>query len=401
MPETEEERLAREAEKEKTAAHTELDDKDPNAPPESQQQEDLEPPPKVSRDEIVAKARDKRMRDLRSNFDDLDEEGRRRTLAMEAEVRGEEHEYDITPEGDPDPAPAPEEKTDPRPAAKKADETVDTEDDLVTIKIDGEERQVPRTEVEEAGRRALQKEIKADETLKEAKEYEKSVRRLETAVRKRIETHLQARAQEGADVDGNATPPTEGAVAEAVQQHAERVSEAIYSGDQEQVQAALTELVTGVVQGRPQESTPPQVSAEEFAQQVMADVQAEVEQEEAEQVAEERRSVAHRVNTTFKDEFPELYESDDGFALAQSRFNRLCADRPEADRVDLMREAAKSTQKTLSPPAMTPIEARRRAKAGADAETPVTSERREEPKAPARRTRTDVVADLQRARGQR
>lgn len=53
-------------------------------------------------------------------------------------------------------------------AAETVAEVEEVQEDLVTLKIDGKEQQVPRSQVEEYGIRALQKELAADRKLEEA-----------------------------------------------------------------------------------------------------------------------------------------------------------------------------------------------------------------------------------------
>ena len=289
-------------------------------------------------------------------------------------------------------------------APAEAAKAVDTAEELVTITVDGEERQVPRADVEQAGIAALQKIETGDERLKQATAYEKSVRRLEEAVNARAEEleDQVRKAAEGSAADGDANLPDEGAVAEVIKENTGKVAEAIYSGDPDEVQGALTDLITRVVQGRPG-STPPQVDAKAFAATVVQEAREQLKADEAEEAAEQRRAVADKVNTTFATEFEELYEDDRAFRLTKAEFDGLREANPDGDAVEQMREAATAIQQILNPAdPPDPLDARRAAKRSVQGDIP-TSTGRAPVKKPAvkRTTRTDAAKKIAEARGQR
>lgn len=87
-----------------------------------------------------------------------------------SEERGEELKAGgevIEPETPETPEPAAEPETPAEPAAETPPETP-AEPELVTVKVDGELRQVPKDKIYEAGLRAVQKESTADKRLEEA-----------------------------------------------------------------------------------------------------------------------------------------------------------------------------------------------------------------------------------------
>ncbi len=347
----------------------------------------------LTREEIMAKSKARRNKQKAADTEQLDDDGKRLQEAMEAEARGELNEFDTEYE-----APKPGEE----PAGdEKPTETVDSDPDVVTIKVDGEEREVPRADIEKAGVAALQKESAADKRLKEASEYELSLKSLEASLQKQIED-LQTQqpvADGSAAGDDPANLPDEGAVAEAVAEQAAKVAEAIYSGDEDQVKEGLIAALTSVVPGR-QSSTPP-LDAKQFAQDIMENMRRDAAEKEQAQQAEERSNVAKTVNSTFEEEFPDLYADDRGFRLTKAEFDGLCAEKPNADRVVLMREAAGTVNQLVNPPVDDEISRRKNRKRGADADAPSSAQRMKPGKPEAKKTRADVVADMQRQRGQR
>lgn len=392
-----------ELEKEQKAAEVdELDIEQPEGdqePEERHDQRGLKANVDPVREAIMKKSKGERKRRHKEDRAELDQEGKDLQDAMEAEVRGEPHQFDDDYVEEPDP------EAEKEPAkAEKAPDPVDSGADVVTIKVDGEEQEVSQSAINKAGIAALQKESTADKRMKDATQYEASVRTLEASVRKQLED-LQA-AQTAAPTDEGSTAgdneanlPDKGAVAEVVKEKVQQVAEAIYAGDQDQVTESLTEALTSVAQGRPS-STPP-LDAKQFAEDVMESMRKTADDEKAERAAEERKSVAETVNTTFQKEFSDLYTDDRGFRLTKAEFEGLCEERPEADRVELMREAAGTVNKIVNPPVDDELARRKKAKRGADADAPSSTQRMPTDKPKRAKTRKDVVANMQRARGQR
>lgn len=397
---TEEEKKALELQKEQRAANTDLEegigeDTPPETDNEDRNQSGLKRSQNETREEIMRNASARRRARRDSDTEQLDEEGKRRQAAMEAEVRGEEHEFDAkTP-------PETEFETEEQPdaAEKKTGDDVDSADDLVTITVEGEEQQVSRSAVEKAGIAALQKESTADKRLKEVSRYEESVRQLEASVRQQIDAAIAEAGKKPAAADDNANLPDEGAVAEAIQRHTDEVAAAIYSGDQDQVKESLASLVTSVAQGR-QSSTPP-LDAKEFAEAVITNMRASADLEAQERAQRDQVAVAEKVNTTFKTEFSDLYDDDRGFALTKAEFDVRRSENPGADPVALMREAATSVKEMLAPPAPAENILDQRRRAARAAETPPSSTQRVPPQPPKKKpTRADAVAAMRKARGQ-
>lgn len=370
-------------------------------PPESEERHDqrgMKAYTDPKREAIIKRAKARRQGDLKSDREELDEEGKEIQDAMEAESRGED-----PPEPEDPPADPPKEDDPPK------EKPVDSSDDLVTIKVDGKPQQVSRSDVEAAGIAALQKERNADEKMRAASKYEESVRNLETSVRGQLEEvnqKLKELAEGTTDSDPKVTPPDEGAVAKEIEEATDRVAEAVYSGDQAEVKEAFANFLASVDKGRTG-STPPQVDVEQVAKDVMDRMRAEAdaerqekERKQQEDEAAEHRSVAERVNKTFNDEFGDL--DDRGFRLAQAEFQTLREKRPKDDPVELAREAGKSAQALLNPePSVEDtLEKRNEAKAATPADPPA-SERAPSRAEQRQKTRKDVVAQMRRDRGQR
>lgn len=108
------------------------------------------------------------------------------------------------------------------------------QEDMVTIKVDGEERQVPRALIEEAGIKTLQKESAADRRLEEA-------------------TMLFKQAQE---LQKNLQPP-QGAAPAQTEDESVQLARAIQYGSEEEAAAVIKRLQA---EGRSQ-ATPEQMAA--------------------------------------------------------------------------------------------------------------------------------------------
>lgn len=102
----------------------------------------------------------------------------------------------------PDPDNPIEEKPEEKAEEKKEEKVEEKEEkvlDLVTIKVDGKEKQVPRSEIEEFGRRAMQKELAADSRLEQAnkllKEAEEKLAQVSKDPEKRLSDDDVAQAR--------------------------------------------------------------------------------------------------------------------------------------------------------------------------------------------------------------
>lgn len=106
--------------------------------------------------ELAAKARSERDEEIRANGGEIID-----TLNISNE--------EPAPEPDPKPEPPQEIKESPSPEPAPEPKPVETPaDDYVTVKVDGQERQVLKSQIIEAGVRTLQKESAADRRLEEA-----------------------------------------------------------------------------------------------------------------------------------------------------------------------------------------------------------------------------------------
>lgn len=133
------------------------------------------------------------------------------------------------PEKEPEKAPEPEAKTEEQ---EHQEEHENPQERLVTIKVDGREMQVPESQIIEAGRRTLQKEVAADRRLEEAT---------------RLLREAEARAKQ---------PPKQD-VAQAPQQYdAATLAQALTSGDQQLAALAVEEIQKAGRQ--PQQAIPPE-----------------------------------------------------------------------------------------------------------------------------------------------
>lgn len=216
----------------------------------------------------------------------------------------------------------------------------------VRLQVYGEEIEVSHDDVMQAGIQTLQKERAAEYRLKQAADAERALRQYRKELdeyRERLLAKAQGRQTDQPDPEKTA-PPKSGATvtqdSEKIAEKANAVAEAIYRGDSAEVSKALTELLAGVAQGRT--ATPPTADVNEVVETAL---QRRQEQEEAARREETRKAV----NRTFNEEFSDVSNDAEAFAVAQARFKAMLAD-PENEgksQVEIARLAGDHARKRL------------------------------------------------------
>jgi hypothetical protein len=207
----------------------------------------------------------------------------------------------------------------PRPTSEERAEPathVATGDELVTIKVYGEERRVPKAEVDEAGGiAAYQKAAAAAEKAR----IEQQRARLQAEEQRML--RVAENLRNGLDENGQPLapkPPPQGVPAIS-KEALEAAVKGLYSGDAEEAAAALEKLVTQI-QGRA--GTTNEVSPE-----VVRAVEARVleRMEERETLRTEEQDVAE-ANRIFREDFKDIADDPDMMLWAKGLANTLSQD---------------------------------------------------------------------------
>jgi len=334
-------------------------------------------PERTSRlDEIVANARKVRKQDI--------EDGQANEVG--ALPPDPEQPPEVPPEeGDPPTGATPEPpENDPpenEPPIEEGGEPA--EDEVVTIKVDGEEKTVPVSSVLDAGIRTLQKETAADRRLAEAAEIKKAALELQQAV-------MAAQQQVGKTPPEDTTSGPSQEDAKDVSEVTRKVTEAIYSGDEEVAVEALNELVNTL-----------RTSTREAPEQVASIVDQRLS--EFEMARQQKEAI-----TDFQKEYPDIASDPRLYALADQETIAILQEHPDWTLRQITLEAGARVTKFV---------ADLRGDGGAQEPTPgvsVTTEKQERkrtatppPSASARiptapepkpKTKADIVAEMRSRR---
>jgi hypothetical protein len=249
-----------------------------------EQQEQADPRAEFM-NELAAKARAQRARDESEGGEEIIQEtGREIAQGLEAD------------EQEPETAPV----------------LTEDQDELVNIKVNGQLMRVPRSQVEEAGIRTLQKETSADRKLEALSVREQHLRDREAALSVREQQMrtppITEQQQADADVDDS--------------QIEEKVRESltkVYDGDLDAGAEELTKLIAGNRQQRQQ--TGQQVDVNQVAAQV------------------QQRLDINDARRVFSQEFPELAVNAQLNGMADVEAVRLKQEDPRRSYRDVVREA--------------------------------------------------------------
>ena len=225
----------------------------------------------------------------------------------------------------------------------------------VKIKVYGEEREVSESDVIRAGVATLQKDAAADIRMAKAARREAELKREEERILRAAEN-----LRKGLDVNGqplatNPQPPAQGVAGSRTIDKGmlEGAVKALYSGDTEEATEALQTVFTAMqqAQGTSNQVTPEIVKSVEDA--VLANISARQSAERDEQ----DRLEANRI---FREDFREIAENPDAFAMAKGLVASLNDD-PQwqsRTRAEIAREVGSRIRKLAGKPG-DPLAARR------------------------------------------
>lgn len=256
--------------------------------------------------------------------------------------------------------------------------------DMVTIKVDGEERQVPRDKVLEEGKRALQKESAADKRLKEATEMRQAAEARAAQV-EQFARELQARHEQD---QGKALSTQDAA---ALKEQARGFMDKLLSGDEDAAIESLTSMM-----GR--NNATPDMNA--LIQQATQAAKQEVNH--AEQVRQQREAdkLHAAAKTNFSRDFKDIAGDPMLYRLADQETLKVLEDHPEWDAVqdidNILKEAGKRVREWRGSTATTTKQELKRGLS-----KPISGTSGRMPGAPEAKPKTtaQIIADQRRARG--
>lgn len=252
-------------------------------------------------------------------------------------------------------------------------------EDMVTIVVDGEERQVSRSKIYEQGVRTMQKESAADKRLAEAAERVRQADLYAAQSLARVEAQLRASQQEK-----NQGEPLSKKQDVDVKTRARKIIASILDGTEEEAAEALAEAMAG------RSDPTPQVDTGSIVQETTKRVQRQIEHTQA----------LRDFRTNFNDiaDDPHLYNMADQETL------KVHQEHPDWGLTDILNEAGSRVRKWVKSKTTVPssADAERAAKLArksaidnpkaASARAPVAVE--EKPP-----SRSDIVASMRKARG--
>lgn len=272
------------------------------------------------------------------------------------------------------------------PIAGSAEKTPAPDEEMVTIKVDGVEQQVPASRVQEIGIRAMQKELAADARLNEASQRQKQIEEQQAALRKReMEVEKVANDLQQRYNHNNAGPSKD---AQDFKETAKSVLKAIYDDDQDKAADALAQLF----QGR-QQATPDLQTVVRQAEKAARDA---ARQEYAERTAREDHAKAVEA---FKKTFPDVASDPRLFDEADRETLKVKKEHPDWELSKILEEAGKRVvewkRQFGGSQATQTATARKQSLDNPQA----ANVRHAPPPAPKPKTASEKIADMRRARG--
>lgn len=258
------------------------------------------------------------------------------------------------------------------------------QDDLVTIKVDGKEQQVPRSQVYEFGIKSLQKEIAADARLAEASSMR---RQLDTdrAMLQRREAEINAMAAQIEQQDQQSgSHPREGA--DDYREIAKAALQAIFDGEEDKAAEQLARLSQGRDHVTPEML---QQMATQASQQAKLELQNELR-------AEKWSAELGEAREWFEDKHKDIADDPEWRAIADRETADLMREHPDWFPKKVVEEAVKRVAKLRkSLPGTTD---RRAIKQQIDSPRGASG-RLPAPKEPTPQTRSEYIKELRRTRG--
>lgn len=267
-------------------------------------------------------------------------------------------------------------------------DTTGDDDDLVTLVIDGEERQVPEKEVFETGIRSMQKLLAADKRLAEATQIRKEADAYREQQLAQSTAQLRA-ASAAANPTGNRPSHSDDEIKTAAQ----KIVDLLAEGEDEQAAEAMSKFLEGA--GNSQK-----VDVNEVALRAAKQVQEQTD--------------INKARKDFVSNFKEIAADEGLWQLADQEAGRIKRNNPTLSIHEVLQKAGEAITERYSLKGFTPdqqdpgdqdmnTQASAQDKLGQKRtmeKLPVASARQEKPKPERPPTRSEIVARMKHIRGQ-
>lgn len=315
----------------------------------------------------------------KSSMDDIVTRAREaREAAMSTAEQAVEPE--VEEELDQAAAPEVEDEVEQTAASEPAAEPEQDEDsDMVTIVVDGEERQVSRSKIYEQGVRTLQKESAADKRLAEATERVRQADLYAAQSLARIEAQLRATQK-----DQNQGAPLSKQQDVDVKTRARKIIASILDGTEEEAAEALAEAMEG------RREPTPQFDTGKIVQETTKQVQRQIDHSNA--------------LRDFRTSFSDIADDPHLFNMADQETLKVHQEHPEWGLTEILSEAGNRVRnwvksKTVTKSSTDAARVDKLARKSAVDNPKVASARAPAPVEKKPPSRSDVVASMRKARG--
>lgn len=265
------------------------------------------------------------------------------------------------------------------------------DEETITIKVDGKEKSVPRSQVIESGVRALQKVESGDERLRKAADLQRQLQAQQQDLARR-EAEIQALAKRyEQEYHGKAPSAQEKADAPDFEAKARAIANAIYEGDEDAVVKALTEYLPGR-----EGATPPDMSqmVQQAARQARDEALREIQQAEVQREVE-------KAQEQFRNEFPALAARQEFIDMADAETLKVYEEHPDWSPSQIVTEAGRRTTDLLGQYAkQAGLSVKQERKRGMSSPVRSANARATPPPANAPKSRSDVIREYRLSRGQ-
>lgn len=248
------------------------------------------------------------------------------------------------------------------------------QEEMITIKVNGQEQQVPRSQVLEHGVRTLQKESAADKRLAEASNLMRQAQSYEQQVRQLEQEILVKQAQ------STGKAPSRVDVTDA-KERARQVISKMMDGEEDEAADLLAEIVSG------RDTATPPIDAQRIAT-------------EAAELAGQRIETKSALKQ-FNAEYPDILADPYLYELTDQETIKVQREHPEWGLSEILQEAGSRVRQWKGgigekETGLSETEQRKR---GAQKPIRAASARAETPPEQAPPTRSDVVANMRKQRG--
>ena len=320
-------------------------------------EENIKPTPEMNprnahMNDLAARARENRTQEMKdAGFDVPDED-----------LEKEEEEDELPPAAKKEEKPV--QKT-----VEKEKDIIDPDEELITLKVEGQDVQYPKSKIMDAGQRALQKELTADKNLEEAKRIRTEADDLMAKATELMENAEKGKAQ---SEDAN------------LNEKLSDIAGRLQFGDEEDGQVALKELVDLF------QMNTGKVDTDALTRQVMQDVQERTDWQNA---------------SAYVEEHYDDVMSDDimrrEFGRRENEYRDAGDERPYKDLYIAIAEELRDYRKGLSPTSVADsLTERRERKKTSEAPPSGHSVQSKQVQTEKPKTTTDVIAEMRKARGQ-